>query len=633
MRIKFFLLLIILLPALSVAQPYTSRLGRFQVDEIKGCAPLTIQIVNTDLDPTFQCGSSGLPCDVRWGDGVNQQNIFTHTYTQPGTYLLQLQHQNSDFDDITITVMPNLQPTYNIYVCNNNMAQVEITDNAYDSYIIDFNSQSQVPTPVGASPVNFDFGSAGDKFIRVRGRYNAAADNCSPLEKEVRIENLIAPTIDLLSVNSSTEIDLEFTTRQHTFYRLEIGPDGGTFQNYGTVHNLNTFTASQNLNTDNRYYCFRLGAVDRCSGAAPLFSSPICSARLNVTAQNNNNNLSWITSAANINRFEVLRDGAPRNINAPNPMNDGDLVCGTEYCYQLISHYTNGSRSISHQRCVTAISTDIPPAVEHVNAIVNGNAVELRWFADADANPANYTVWRQANGGAFTPLIATPANVFTDENYSLSQTHCYRINYIDACGNNSPNGITACPIRLHSTNGTDNNIILNWSTYDGWNAGVNRYELDKYDLQGTFLQTYNLNTTTTFADNDLTDQGYRYVVRALLHPYNGNNNQQAVSNEVNALRALRFAYPKAFTPDNQGPAENETFKVFVTEEFIASFEMNIFNRWGEMIFSTRDLTQGWDGKFNGKPQPEGTYIFTAVLVDKTGRTFKRDGSVMLLRKK
>lgn len=638
MRIKFFLLLIILLPTLSVAQPYTSRLGRFEMPEIRGCAPFTVTIGATNLIIPLRCDMSNpadpKPCDMNWGDGTAViQNDFTHVYTQPGTYTLSINYQTFGPDDIVITVLPNTQPSFNIYTCNNNMAQVEITDNAYDSYIIDFNSQSQVPTPVGASPVNFDFGSAGDKFIRVRGRYNAAADNCTALQKEVQIQNLMAPELNLLAVTSPSEIDLEFTSRQNTFYRLEIAPDAGTFQNYAPVHNLSTFAATQNLNTDNRFYCFRLGAVDRCNGGTPLFSNTLCSARLTATPQNNENEVSWITSTTGVNRFEVIRDGSSIQSNAPTPFNDQNVVCGTEYCYQLITHYGTNRRSISHQRCAVAISTDIPPAIEHVNSIVDGNSVELRWVHHPDAVPQTYTVLRQANGGGFNTLTTTPANVHSDASYSISSQHCYRIDYQDVCGNNSPPGITACPITVQSSNGPNNTIILNWNTYTGWNSGVDHYELDKYDLQGNLMQTDNMNSTTTFTDNDLSDQGYRYVVRAILNPYNGVINTEAVSNELSAMRALRFAYPKAFTPDNQGPTENETFKVFVTEEFIASFEMNIFNRWGEMIFTTRDLAQGWDGKFNGKPQPEGTYIFTAVLIDKTGRTFKRDGSVMLLRKK
>ncbi len=637
MKKRFFLLLAIMfIPMLMWAQ-HTSRLGRFQVDEIKGCAPLTVTILATNLVVPLECDVTSAtpdplnpkPCDMAWGDGVTQQDIITHTYTQPGTYTLSINYQTHGPDDIVITVLPNIQPSFNIYVCDNNMAQVELTDNSFASYIIDFNAQYEVEVPVGSSPVNFNFGSAGNKLIRVRGRYEDGADNCTPREKPVTINNLTAPALDLLTVSSAAEINLEFTANQNTAYRLEIAPDGGTFQNYEALYNLNEFTANRNLDTDNRYYCFRLGAVDRCSGAPPLFSNTICSARLTVTAQNNQNALSWITNSAGINRFEVQRDGIAIQTNATTPTTDTDVTCGTAYCYHIVSHYTNGSRSISHQRCVTAISTDIPPAITNISTVVHDQAVDLRWLSVPAVPVQSYAVLRQSNGGTFNVLTTTVAPTYTDNTYTLNGNFCYQINYTDACGNTSPNSQTTCPITVSYVNHNDNSIELAWNAYEGWSAGVQRYEIDKYDLQGNFMQTYSTGVTT-FTDNDISDQGYHYVVRAI--PVDGNNTI-SLSNEIMAVRSLRFAYPKAFTPDNHGPADNETFKVFVTEEFIASFEMNIFNRWGEMIFSTRDLAQGWDGKFNDKPQPEGTYIFKAVLVDKTGRTFKRDGSVVLLRKK
>jgi gliding motility-associated-like protein len=90
-------------------------------------------------------------------------------------------------------------------------------------------------------------------------------------------------------------------------------------------------------------------------------------------------------------------------------------------------------------------------------------------------------------------------------------------------------------------------------------------------------------------------------------------------------------YPTAFTPDKQGPASNEIFKVF--GQYIDRFEMKIYNRWGELLFVSDNLDTGWDGTFRGKEQPEGTYAFVASLTDLAGRSFTRSGSVVLLRKK
>jgi gliding motility-associated-like protein len=67
-------------------------------------------------------------------------------------------------------------------------------------------------------------------------------------------------------------------------------------------------------------------------------------------------------------------------------------------------------------------------------------------------------------------------------------------------------------------------------------------------------------------------------------------------------------FPNAFTPD--GDSLNDQFRAVVRN--ISSFKMYVFNRWGELIYSTDDAAKGWDGTSEGKACPEGTYTFTAT---------------------
>ena len=60
MKSKFFIILF-LLSAVAAQAQYTSRLGRFRVDQIRGCAPLTITITSTNLITTGEC-TAGKPC-------------------------------------------------------------------------------------------------------------------------------------------------------------------------------------------------------------------------------------------------------------------------------------------------------------------------------------------------------------------------------------------------------------------------------------------------------------------------------------------------------------------------------------------------------------------------------------------
>ncbi len=633
MNIRLVVLIIVLLtPTLAFAQ-YTSNGGAFQVDEKSGCAPFTVTILRTDLDPSRQPCTATTPCFITWGDGVTNQNVFSHTYTTPGTYTLDVLFQTVGPDQITITVYPNVKPVFEVYTCSGNEVQVKVTDTNYDSYIINYGDGSpEVTIPKGSGAVSHTFASSGNKTISVRGQNNASADNCTPPATKLVAVSAAAPpvpTIDQLLISSSSVIDLQFTTQQNVLYRLEISVNGGSFSNLGNLIDVNT-AAVPGLNTDDNFYCFRLGTVDPCSGGVN-FSQTICSADLAVSAQNNANDLTWATSAAGVTNFTIQRDGAVLTTVTGTTFTDTDVVCGTEYCYQIISNYPGSSESYSATRCVTAISTDIPTAIADVSSVVDGGNVELTWEPNAVFTADSYSVLRRTNGGLFKSLqsgLTFPS--FTDDNYSIADQACYRIDYLNSCGNTSDPGIQACPIILSYTTNSDNQIILTWTAYEGWTGGVDHYEIDKYDLNRNSLGTITLGNVTTYSDPDLADQGYFYVVRAIP---NTATTGESVSNEIKALRKLIFAYPKAFTPDKQGPEENEMFKVFVTEEFIDTFEMKIFNRWGEMIFSTTDLLKGWDGKFNGQPQPEGTYTFTATLRDKTGRIFKRDGSVMLLRKK
>jgi len=59
--------------------------------------------------------------------------------------------------------------------------------------------------------------------------------------------------------------------------------------------------------------------------------------------------------------------------------------------------------------------------------------------------------------------------------------------------------------------------------------------------------------------------------------------------------------------------------------------MKIYNRWGELVYQTSDVDQGWNGTVNGKQAPLGTYIYYAELVDDMGINFVKSGEIILIR--
>ena len=86
--------------------------------------------------------------------------------------------------------------------------------------------------------------------------------------------------------------------------------------------------------------------------------------------------------------------------------------------------------------------------------------------------------------------------------------------------------------------------------------------------------------------------------------------------------------PSGFTPNNDN--RNDILKPILVGVTQLHF-FNIYNRWGQLIFSTSTPNKGWDGTFNGVQQSNGTYIYTAEGVDYMGNTISRKGTVVLIR--
>ena len=88
--------------------------------------------------------------------------------------------------------------------------------------------------------------------------------------------------------------------------------------------------------------------------------------------------------------------------------------------------------------------------------------------------------------------------------------------------------------------------------------------------------------------------------------------------------------PNAFTPNGDGL--NDEFRIVgIPHENITRFQMEIYNRWGERIFHTADILEGWDGTWNNGPCPSDTYIWVIGYEDGKKHKVTNHGSVILMR--
>ena len=92
--------------------------------------------------------------------------------------------------------------------------------------------------------------------------------------------------------------------------------------------------------------------------------------------------------------------------------------------------------------------------------------------------------------------------------------------------------------------------------------------------------------------------------------------------------------PNAFSPDGDGV--NDNFNISYNNNInpfpISHFVLHIFDRWGEEIFQSNDISRGWDGKKNGNDCPGGVYVYK-IVYEMNGEAGKQEriGVVMLVR--
>lgn len=91
----------------------------------------------------------------------------------------------------------------------------------------------------------------------------------------------------------------------------------------------------------------------------------------------------------------------------------------------------------------------------------------------------------------------------------------------------------------------------------------------------------------------------------------------------------KFYVPSAFTPDNNGV--NDFFRPKFNCIY-SNYEMSVFNRWGQLVFTSSEAQTGWDGNLNFHPQPQGTYVWYLSYKDGlTGKDVRKRGTVVLIR--
>lgn len=183
--------------------------------------------------------------------------------------------------------------------------------------------------------------------------------------------------------------------------------------------------------------------------------------------------------------------------------------------------------------------------------------------------------------------------------------------FIEVSGLNPRAGrVTANPDTIIKNNSTELNAFPKGFRYN-WTPNK---ELSNPTSDNTFAAP---DTTTTY-QVEVTD------------PNNGNckftKSITIAVEEIHCEEPWLFI-PNSFSPNGDG--NNDVF--YFRGRFISEFNLKVFNRWGELLFETNDVNQGWDGSYKGKQSQADVYVYQVSATCINGENWSKKGDVTLIR--
>jgi gliding motility-associated-like protein len=103
----------------------------------------------------------------------------------------------------------------------------------------------------------------------------------------------------------------------------------------------------------------------------------------------------------------------------------------------------------------------------------------------------------------------------------------------------------------------------------------------------------------------------------------GSNSDDVLINSFDCV----IVFPNAITPNNDG--RNDYFKILNAFN-LKDYSLTVYNRWGQLVFSTNDFRAGWNGELKGYPQDSGMYVYFCKY-KKDNQPVSAKGSFMLIR--
>lgn len=208
----------------------------------------------------------------------------------------------------------------------------------------------------------------------------------------------------------------------------------------------------------------------------------------------------------------------------------------------------------------------------------------------------------------------------------------YQVYNVDNCDNISSTGQYARTIFAAGRhNGDESNIW--WGQYETWNSPIVEHHVNYKSLSGDVYLGKVDGGTFTFSDLSfyIDINGY-YPYQ--IHSINADGDT-SYSNIAYVSGSGIYDIPNAFSPNGDGL--NDIFNFYTlfatgeeTEEY-SDFEIEVYNRWGGIIYYGTDIDKPWDGTSKGELQEPGVYLYRIKFTDGNENKTFVSGPLHLLR--
>lgn len=265
--------------------------------------------------------------------------------------------------------------------------------------------------------------------------------------------------------------------------------------------------------------------------------------------------------------------------------------------------------------------------------LTDDSQIEIQWDEQVPWMNYEYEVYRSLNfNGPFAFIGTTNTQSFVDDSLINGVNYCY---YVKSRGQySSPSIINpienlsqiVCDFPVDKTPPCPPILAIDGDCLEGqniitWNNPNNscaddvvRYFIYFTPVQGKPMQliaTIDNSSDTTFTHNYNGSVAGCYVVTAVDSLQYGNESDS--SNVVCFDNCPAYWLPNVFTPNGDG--NNDSFIPLNPYAYVESIELEVYNRWGQVVFTTTDPDINWNGLHyeSGVPVPDGVYYYLCTV--------------------